>query len=295
VGARVRGEILQPASIQIASIRCGPLNLVAQWALENTIGNLGREVHQHSNPFANLSERGLLRAQINAFKAIYPQFDCTASLPRGAQEIERGYVLLCARDRHTVELSDEQEIHVFKSFLLACGNPQQKLSIIRWARLQLPNGQIARSAWKELQNKNTRNSRNVKIVRGDDVDYAEVLFFFQFSPSNDNRAFALVSLYSKPDGELLRQSFGTLWVAKYLGKGALGIVAVESVHSVVAMVPFMLSECEIGNPETRDKFATSYFVSEKPFLEFLGTGDIASEEDGGEEDGNEDAQLIHFM
>lgn len=146
------------------TVRCGPLNLVAQWALENTIGNLGREVHQHSNPFSNLSERGLLRAQMNAFKAIYPQFDLQPALPRGAQNIGSGYILLRARDRNVLEISDEQEIHVFKTFLMACGKPEQKLSIIRWARLQLPNGQIARCAWKELQNKNTRNSRNVKVL-----------------------------------------------------------------------------------------------------------------------------------
>jgi hypothetical protein len=95
---------------------------------------------------------------------IYPQFDHTASLPRGAQEIGRGYVLLCARDRNIIEISDEQEKNIFTSFLLASGIPQLKLSIIRWARLRLPNGQIARSAWKELQNKNTRNSRNVKVL-----------------------------------------------------------------------------------------------------------------------------------
>jgi hypothetical protein len=144
------------------TVRCGPLNLVAQWALENTIGNLGREVHQHSNPFSNLAERGLLRAQINALKAIYPQFDRTASLPRGAQYIGSGYTLLCARDRH--ETFDELETSALKTFLLANGTPDQKLSIIRWARLRLPNGQIARSAWKELQNRNTQNSRNVKVL-----------------------------------------------------------------------------------------------------------------------------------
>jgi hypothetical protein len=125
-------------------------------------------------------------------------------------------------------------------------------------------------------------------VRGDRVDYGEVMFFFQFSPSNDNRAFALVSLYNEPDGELLRQSFGTLWVAKYLGKGGLGIVAVETLQSVVAMVPFMLSDTELANAEMSAKFSSAYFVSEKPFLEFLGTGDIASEEDINQEGGGED-------
>ena len=145
------------------TVRCGPLNLVAQWVLENAIGNLGREVHQHSNPFSNLSQRGLLRAQMNALKAIYPQFDHSASLPRGAQDLGSGYTLLYARDRNVLDISDEQEKRIFTAFLLACGKPQQKLSLIRWARLRLPNGQIARCAWKELQNKNTRNSRNIKV------------------------------------------------------------------------------------------------------------------------------------
>ena len=36
--------------------RLGPLGIYTQWALENTIGNLGHKVHQHSDPFMNLSE-----------------------------------------------------------------------------------------------------------------------------------------------------------------------------------------------------------------------------------------------
>ncbi|KIL60398.1 hypothetical protein M378DRAFT_83751 [Amanita muscaria Koide BX008] len=266
------------------TIRCGPLNLVAQWALENTIGNLGREVHQHSNPFSNLSERGLLRAQMNAFKAIYPQFDPRPALPRGAQDLGSGYVLLCARDRNLFDITDEQELEVFTSFLHASGRdePIQKLSIIRWARLRLPNGQIARCAWKELINKNTRNSRNVKIVDGTNVFYGEVQFFLQFAPK-DPRAFALVSLYSEPDSELLRQSLGTLWVSRYLAKQTLCIVTAESIQSVVGMVPFMLSDAENANAEIRAKFTNTYFVSEKPFLEYMGTGDTAEENDTEED------------
>jgi hypothetical protein len=56
------------------TVRCGPLNLLAQWVLENTIGNLRRKVHQHSNPFMNLSQRGLLHAQTNMLQeAIVPE------------------------------------------------------------------------------------------------------------------------------------------------------------------------------------------------------------------------------
>jgi hypothetical protein len=140
---------------------------VAQWALENTIGNLGREVHQHSNPFSNLAERGLLRAQTNALQAIFPEFNSLPSLPRGAQDLGNGYVLLYARDRHPFKVSDNDELGILRPLLLALGIESSgtgEISITRWARLRLPNGQIARCVWKEIENKNTRNSRNVKVI-----------------------------------------------------------------------------------------------------------------------------------
>jgi len=43
-------------------IRIGPPICSSQWTLEHTIGNLGEEIKQHSNPFANLSQRGIRHA-----------------------------------------------------------------------------------------------------------------------------------------------------------------------------------------------------------------------------------------
>jgi hypothetical protein len=40
--------------------------------MERTIGNLGEEIKQPSQPFANLSERGLRRCQVNALKSVLP-------------------------------------------------------------------------------------------------------------------------------------------------------------------------------------------------------------------------------
>ena len=37
-------------------LRIGPPICSSQWTLECTIGNLGKEIKQHSNPFANLSQ-----------------------------------------------------------------------------------------------------------------------------------------------------------------------------------------------------------------------------------------------
>ena len=43
--------------------------------MERTIGNLGEEIRQPSNPFANLSQRGLRRSQVNALKAMIPDLE----------------------------------------------------------------------------------------------------------------------------------------------------------------------------------------------------------------------------
>ena len=60
--------------------------------MERTIGNLGQEIKQPSNPYANLSQRGLIRAQVNALKAIIPALDTTSAsrlLSRTAVRDER--------------------------------------------------------------------------------------------------------------------------------------------------------------------------------------------------------------
>jgi len=43
--------------------------------MERTIGNLGQEIRQPSNPFANLAQHALQWSQVNAFKSIYPKLD----------------------------------------------------------------------------------------------------------------------------------------------------------------------------------------------------------------------------
>lgn len=57
--------------------RVGPAICSSQWTMERTIGNLGEEIRQPSNPYANLSHRGILRAQVNALKAMVPILDAT--------------------------------------------------------------------------------------------------------------------------------------------------------------------------------------------------------------------------
>lgn len=40
-------------------IRFGPLICSLQWTIERTISNLGQEIRQPSQPYANLSQRGV--------------------------------------------------------------------------------------------------------------------------------------------------------------------------------------------------------------------------------------------
>ncbi|TEB31523.1 hypothetical protein FA13DRAFT_1587232, partial [Coprinellus micaceus] len=41
------------------TIRMGPVPLSSTWTMERMIGDLGGQIRQPSNPFRNLSERGL--------------------------------------------------------------------------------------------------------------------------------------------------------------------------------------------------------------------------------------------
>jgi hypothetical protein len=63
-------------------IRLGPGAYYSQWTMERTIGNLGEEIKQPSQPFSNLSERGLRCCQVNALKSMLPHLEPEPKLPR---------------------------------------------------------------------------------------------------------------------------------------------------------------------------------------------------------------------
>jgi hypothetical protein len=72
---------------------------MGQWTMERTIGNLGQEIHQPSNPFANLSQWGLQCCQIGALEAMIPNLETLPpDVPQGAKDLGNGYILLCAKD-----------------------------------------------------------------------------------------------------------------------------------------------------------------------------------------------------
>ena len=149
--------------------RIGPGICSSQWTMERTIGNLVSEICQPSNPYANLSQCGLQRSQVNALKAIYPDLDEeNNTIPRGAINLGNDYVLLRAKEQTYYKLSHEYltKLKIFLSNAYGMYLPEETpVSVQRWARLCLPTGQVARSIWKEgLKPLNrVRISRNVKV------------------------------------------------------------------------------------------------------------------------------------
>jgi len=135
--------------------------------IERTIGNLTEEMKQPSKPYANLSQRGLRRAQVNALKSMIPLLERKKGNPRGSIDLGGGFVLLRARDRTMQTLRGDAAIAV-RTYMhdqtgddVANWNPR----VFRWARLHLPTGQVVRSAWKEKTKslEKVRMSRNVRV------------------------------------------------------------------------------------------------------------------------------------
>ncbi|TFK60769.1 hypothetical protein BDN72DRAFT_778983 [Pluteus cervinus] len=263
---------------------CGPLSLVAQWAMENTIGNLGREVHQPSNPFSNLAERGLLRAQTNALYALVPGLEPPPVLPRGSVSFSQGAILLRPSEETEYEMPDN-EVLAYQEYLEYKEQPPEEgpISFCRWGRFQLPNGEIIRSAWKERERRNQdgRTSRNFSpFVNGVPI-YAEVQYFFLREIGDlPVQPLALVKVYSLPAEDLLEISSGTLAVCKSLGQEhGLMVVAVSWISGVVAMIPFPLTPAEMEDAEKRNKLGNSFYVGERLTHEVYHPEDLEDEVD----------------
>lgn len=163
----VRPSIHTLIHCALETTRVGPLCLTTQWPIERVIGDLSGEIRQPSNPFANISERGLRCSQVNALKAMIPELDPTPAPPRGSIDIGNGYRLLRAVDT-SARLLPTQEAAALVRFYMTIGvvlPDDYAFKVIKWARLALPVGQVARSAWKEVQTGLNKSGRVPKISR----------------------------------------------------------------------------------------------------------------------------------
>ncbi|EMD38711.1 hypothetical protein CERSUDRAFT_48348 [Gelatoporia subvermispora B] len=272
-------------------VRVGPPAYYTQWTMERTIGNLGEEIKQPSKPYANLSERAVRRAQTGALKAAVPSFaSVTSRWPRGSLELDQGYALLRARDRSQYMLAAREADALLKYYqdhnepiLTSTWSPNTH----RWARVALPTGQIARSAWKENLKplEKLRTSRNVKARVGGRLEFGEVRYFFVTRFGAQPRALAMISQYAAPDGALLASSLGTVYSCEYRGDEALVVIDVQDILLVVAVIPEpATAQVHSGRPYSQSRF----FVAEKLGLEVADLSGIVENLQDGDTQDNDD-------
>ena len=155
------------------SFRLGPFAIYAQWTMERTIGDLGRQIHQPSNPYANLSHRALYHCQRNTLHGLIPDLKPSSkpSTSRNAVKLEQ-YTLLHKAEKIARTIPPEEAAAIRQYFADPRGSHitvseewLEQPRIAKWARLWLPNGQIARSRWAESSKPlhKLRISRNVKV------------------------------------------------------------------------------------------------------------------------------------
>ncbi|KAF8260002.1 hypothetical protein EI94DRAFT_1706629 [Lactarius quietus] len=211
------------------TVRLGPGGYSSRWTLEHMIGNLGEELKQPSNPYTNLANCGLRQSQMAALHAMLPDLDSnTLHLPRGAVDLGEGYILLRAQDEHGVVLRGKQAdaLHMFTTLKTGNTLPDDwEPKYIHWAHLQLPNLQIACCAWKETEHasaaEHVRHSQNVKFTSGGLFHIGEVQFYFRRKHNGVERTHALISVWSKPNPQLLEESSQAIYACAYQGQDSL--------------------------------------------------------------------------
>ncbi|KAJ7246889.1 hypothetical protein B0H12DRAFT_1203245 [Mycena haematopus] len=198
------------------TIRIGPGGYRSQWTLERTIGNLGEEIKQHSNPYANLSQRGMRRCRVNSLTSMIPSLAPEKPLPQGSLDLKNGFVLLRPCDEYSQTIDGIYGTTIREYFEEEEGEPAQegwKPRVARWGRLRLRNGQIVRSVLKESR-------LTTKINR-----------------TGETKSLALVSMYSNPDPDGLSESSGALAQSDYFGEDALEVIDINQIQAGVAMIP----------------------------------------------------------
>lgn len=155
----VRQSVHMLTHIGPETLRAGPLSCYAQWTLETAIGNLGREIRQDRDLFANLTQRAILRAQVNSLQARFPKLQLeyqgvnSSSVPKNGRVFEGydGYAMLPRHKVRPTPLS-EDELAALMDYWQRQAWPIQgswQNAVCRWAKLWLPNGQKACSIWSE--------------------------------------------------------------------------------------------------------------------------------------------------
>ncbi|KIL54607.1 hypothetical protein M378DRAFT_92233 [Amanita muscaria Koide BX008] len=286
----VRHSVHLLSHIAPETVRAGPLACYAQWTIETLIGNLGSEIRQDRDPYANLAQRAILRAQLNSIQALFPDLKISKrsgalSTPSGnARDFGDGFWLLPRREETPKPLS-AQEYQVFMTYWQDQGWPNHDKwpnAVSRWARAQLPNGQRARSIWCEtvMRTSSTsplRRTSCVEITTCNDgrTRIANVQFYFCMRFGENLHPLVMVSLFSNPDQPLLSESSGTVYLCDTLdGISGLRVIPLKSIKTVVSMFPDA-QVTAAGDIVITNKFS----LLQHPFIELAECGLLEDDEE----------------
>ncbi|GAW10278.1 hypothetical protein LENED_012525 [Lentinula edodes] len=270
----VRASVHAPSHMPYETIRIGPGIIYSQWTMERMIGFLGMDIRLHSNAFANLTNIAITRAQNNALIAMFPDFRPKPKLlPRGAVDIGDGYQLRRARDSCSRAVT-ELEAQAISRYFLDLGfstdddgtpfDDNYNPVVVRWARVLLPNGQIARSRWKEnLKPINKlRAARSVRVTLSGRLQYAEVHFYLSWHIHNIEKHFAVASFYGEPHQGILKQSSHSYYTVQHKCDVDVRAFDIKSISAVVMMAPDPRYGTVFQDGSEKDR----YYLMEKPGL-----------------------------
>ncbi|KAJ7041114.1 hypothetical protein C8F04DRAFT_1303728 [Mycena alexandri] len=269
----VRPSIHTPSHMPGETARVGPGIISSQWTLERTIGNLGEEIKQHSNAFANLTERALRRCQVNALKVMIPDLEPPENpLPRGSCDLGGDYVLLTAMDNIARPVSTLEAV-AFRRYLASLGQNKDAdwvPHVTRWSRVRLPNGQVARSRWKEINKplEKLRMARNIKVLCNGKIRFAEVHFYLIFLVDGVPTPLAVVSFYGEHHQQLYDASSKTYVTMQHLGEAGISVIDIKTIRSVVMLAP----DQQYAKMHHDGTEVNRYYLMEKPGLKLMEMG-----------------------
>ncbi|TBU31544.1 hypothetical protein BD311DRAFT_737524 [Dichomitus squalens] len=254
--------------------RVGPAWLHSQWPLENAIGNLTAEIGSHSKPYENLSNRGLRRAQVSALIAMFPgTLEVAPALPAGAVDLGDEYVLLHPTMRNPREIgaADSRALGAFLAAQVVQVPEGWTPRLIKWGRLRLPNGETARTAWKECEGERRgRPVHRARMVKLTDNSIAEVQYFFRLQRMREDRGtdevdmtLAMISVFTPPDPAIVRDTYGTLLACRYQGDASRKVIDVKRIKALIAMIPLPPRREEAEDPCAAELYSNRFFVVER--------------------------------
>ncbi|KAL0565973.1 hypothetical protein V5O48_016040 [Marasmius crinis-equi] len=272
--------------------RVGPLTCYAQWVMETLIGNLGLEIGSLVDPYTNISNCGVLRAQLVAMYSLLPEIvpvpeKLLRTLPMHALDLGDSYAFLPRRDSIECEITTS-EAKALKTYWIKKKWPNAggfHNCLRRHGKLLLPNDQKVRSVWNEsLSDRANRRRATIAKFLDDEgtTQYGEVQYFFALRFGDECYPLAMVSIFSNPDQDLLEKSYGTVHMCYYQGQDALQVIGVKKIKALVAMVPdFQISGDKVIAEDNK------FFLVKKPSLqgqEFFGLDDLGEQDDDDNDD-----------